>query len=170
MNSGDETSGEPLFANLCDDDPSLVAAVAKARETLEHFKAALCKASFNEASFMVKVPFLDRSVAGEEALVQTADVAAEYPSLPIAHLWLRLNSVLDNLLFCSVSEAPECLGLKEGDSFVVQEEITEDWMIYQEGIVYGAFSLRAIRSSLAEKDRTRFDAYTGIHEFKGDTP
>lgn len=164
------SGGESLFANLRDDDRSLVAAVGKARETLKHFKTALRKTSFSEASFMVKVPFLDRSVAGDQALLRTADVAAEYPSLPIAHLWLRVNDVLDDLLFCSVFEAPECLGVKKGDSFVVQEEITEDWMIYQEGTVYGAFSLRAMRSSLAERDRTRFETHTGIYEFKDDMP
>ena len=45
--------------------------------------------------------------------MRTADVAAEYPTLPIAHLWLRLNSVLEDLLFCSVFEAPDRLCLKK---------------------------------------------------------
>ena len=54
---------------------------------------------------------------------------------------------------------------EEGASFVVEEEIIEDWMIKQEQIVYGGFSMRVIRSALAEKDRETFDTHSGIREF-----
>ena len=57
MSSHDKTLNEPLFANLSDDDQALVAAVDKARTTLEHFKAAFSKTEFYTASFMIKAPF-----------------------------------------------------------------------------------------------------------------
>jgi uncharacterized protein YegJ (DUF2314 family) len=170
MTSSDNGSVEPLFATLSDDDEALIRSVAKARETLPHFKAAFSKPEFKAASFMIKAPFLDRSDAGEKALVRTADVAAAYPTLPVAHLWLSLSSVLEDLLFCSVFEAPRQLRLKSGDSFVIKEQFIEDWMINDQGEVYGGFSLRVIRNALAERDKDAFDAHTGIRAFREEVP
>ena len=52
----DSPPNEPLFANLSDDDPDLLAAVSIARRTLPQFINALAKSRFASASFLVKVP------------------------------------------------------------------------------------------------------------------
>ncbi|MBX3443415.1 MAG: DUF2314 domain-containing protein, partial [Planctomyces sp.] len=103
-------------------------------------------------------------------LIRTAETEAKYPARPICHLWLRVNSILDNLIFCSVLEAPVELQLKSGTSYVVASESIEDWMINQDGTAYGGFSLRVIRCNLPKEDQLKFDSHTGVHEFKNLMP
>lgn len=156
----------PLFANLSDADHAIVEAVNEAKRTLSWFLDAALKTRFSPASYLVKAPFIDRSQFGKQAIVRTPENSAENSLLPICHLWLRVTSVLDGLVFCSVFEAPDALHLKGGESFVVANEVIEDWMINHEGIAFGGFSLRVIRNRLHKKEQIRLDAHAGIREFK----
>jgi uncharacterized protein YegJ (DUF2314 family) len=160
----------PLFADLSEADPAVVEAMNEARRTLPLFLDAVSKTRFSEAMYVVKVPFIDRSDLRQQALVRTAETAAENPARPTCHLWLSVNSILDDLIFCTVAEAPDALQLKSSSSFVVASELIEDWMINQDGTAYGGFSLRVIRCNLLKEDQLKFDAHTGIHEFKNLTP
>jgi uncharacterized protein YegJ (DUF2314 family) len=155
----------PLFANVPNTDPEVVAAINEAKKTLPRFLDAAASGRFSPASCVVKVTFLDRRVTAEPALVRTSESASEYPEHPICHLWLSVTSVLDELVFCSVFEAPDELRLKPGTSFVVASESIEDWMINQSGEVFGGNSLRVIRNRLGVEARKRFDAHTGIRRF-----
>jgi uncharacterized protein YegJ (DUF2314 family) len=161
-----EPSGVPLFAHLNDADPDLVEAVADARRTLPQFLEAASKKQFSPATYLVKVPFIDRSNTGEQALVRTSENAAENATRAICHLWLSVTSVLDDLIFCSVREAPDALHLNRDTSFVVTSESVDDWMINHIGTAFGGFSLRAIRRRLSKEEQMNFDAHTGIREFK----
>src|SRR5579863_971553 len=118
MNS--ETSDVPLFTDLNDADPLVVEAVTEAKRTFPQFLEAASKNQFSPATYLVKVPFLDRSETGESALVLSSETAAQNPTRPICHLWLSVTSVFDDLIFCSVGEAPGALRLKRGASFVIQ--------------------------------------------------
>jgi len=161
-----ETSDVPLFAVLKDADPDVVEAVCEAKRTLPQFLDAASKMQFSPAIYLVKVPFIDRSETGEQALVRNSEDAAENPKRPICHLWLTVTSVLDDLIFCSVQEAPDALHLERGTSFVIASDLIEDWMINQDGTAFGGFSLRVIRSHLRKEEQINFDAHTGIREFK----
>ena len=160
------TSDVPLFAVLKNADPDVVEAVCEARRTLPQFLDATSKMQFSPAIYLVKVPFIDRSETGEQALARNPENAAENPTRPTCHLWLTVTSVLDDLIFCSVFEAPEALHLERGTSFVIASDLIEDWMINQDGTAFGGFSLRLIRSHLSKEEQIKFDAYTGIREFK----
>lgn len=164
MNHDDPST--PLFANLPDTDSDVLAAASDARMTLPRFLHAVASGRFAGATYLVKVPFVDRSDTAEQALVRTSDTAAENPERPVCHLWLIVTSVLDDLVFCSVGEAPDQLRLKPGTSFVVAGDSIEDWMINDGGEVFGGFSLRVIRNRLGAEARMRFDAHTGIRRFK----
>jgi uncharacterized protein YegJ (DUF2314 family) len=161
-----ETSYVPLFMDLNEGDPAVLEALSEARSTFPEFLDAVLKTRFSPAIYLIRVPFIDRSEAGEQALVRTPEAAAESPTRPICHLWLSVTSIMDDLIFCSVGEAPVALHLKRGDTFVVASESIEDWMINHGGICFGGFSLRVIRSRLQKGERTKFDAHTGIREFK----
>ena len=139
---------------------------SEARRTLPLFMDAASKKRFSPASYSVKVPFIDRSHLGEQAILRTAETAAENPTGPICHLWLTVTSISDDLIFCSVVEAPDELHLKMGDSFVVASESIEDWMINVGGTAFGGFSLRVIRSRLGKEGQMKFDEHTGIRDFK----
>jgi uncharacterized protein YegJ (DUF2314 family) len=161
-----ETSGVPLFADLNDADPDVVEAVAEAKRTFPQFLDATAKQQFSQAAYLVKVPFIDRSNTGEQALVRTSENAAENATRAICHLWLSTTSVWDDLIFCSVREAPDALHLNRDTSFVVTNESIEDWMINHNGIAFGGFSLRVIRRRLRKEEQMNFSALTGIREFK----
>jgi hypothetical protein len=165
-----ETSAAPLFANLNDDDPVVVEAVAEARRTLSQFLEAASQRRFAPAIYLVKVPLIDRSKTGDQALIRTSESAAQNPNRPICYLWLNVTSILADLVFCSVCEAPDALRLERSTSFVVDSELIEDWMINQDGAAFGGFSLRVIRSRLREEGQRKFDSHTGIREFKALLP
>lgn len=162
--------GVPLFADFSEADPAVVEAMNEAKRTFPQFLDVLSKAMFSHAIYLVKVPFIDRSDLRQQALIHTAETAAENPGRPTCHLWLSVNSTLDDLIFCTVAEAPDALQLKSGTSFVVASESIEDWMIIQDGTAYGGFSLRVTRCNLSKEEQLKFDAHTGIHEFKNLTP
>ena len=122
-----------LFADLDDADPDLVEAVAQAKKTSPQFLDGASKIRYPPATFLVKVPFVDRSDTDEEALVRTADIVAEHPTRPICHLWLSATSVLDELVFRSVHEAPLELHLECGTSFVIASYSIEYYMIIHVG-------------------------------------
>lgn len=161
-----QASDVPLFANLGDNDPAVIEAVKEARRTLPLFVDAAWNMRFSPASYLVKVPFIDRSHLREQALLRTPETAAENSTLPICYLWLHVTSVLDDLIFCTVGEAPDALQLKTDTSFVVESEVIEDWMINHGGIAFGGFSLRAIRQRLPKMAQRQFYAHTGIREFQ----
>lgn len=160
----------PLFADLNDTDPVVLEAVSEARRTLPQFLDAVSKLRFSPAFYLVKVPFIDRSDVKEPALVRTSETAAENATRPTCHLWLSVTSILDDLIFCSVVEAPQALQLKKETSFVVSSESIEDWLINQGGTAFGGFSLRIIRSRLRNEEQIKFDVQTGVREFKTLTP
>jgi hypothetical protein len=164
MNS--EVSDGPLFMDLNDADPVVVQASSEAKRTFPQFLDAVTKKRFLAAIYLVKVPFIDRSGTGEAALVRTSETASNNLSRPICHLWLRVNSAFEELLFCSVGEAPEALRFKRGTTFVIEGAIIEDWLISDDGIAFGGFSLRVIRNRLSDGEQFKFDAHTGIREFK----
>ena len=166
----DAVPDEPLFARLCDDDPELIDAVSVAKRTLPQFLDAFSKRRFPTAVHLVKVPFLDRSNGGDSAIVRTLEIAAQHPTEPTCHLWLTVSSVLEDLIFCSVVESPPALKLTTHDSFVVESELIEDWMINEGSVAYGGFSMRVVRSRLPITERRRFDDCTGIREFKEIAP
>ena len=161
-----ETPNVQLFANLNVTDPAVLEAVTEARRTLPHFLQAASERRFSPATYLVKVPFIDRSKTGEPALVRTSEKAVQNPNRPICYLWLRVTSVLEDLIFCALGEAPQALRLERGVAYLVRSELIEDWMINCNGSAFGGFSLRVIRSRLDQERQTKFDAYTGISEFK----
>jgi uncharacterized protein YegJ (DUF2314 family) len=147
-------------------DPGIVAAVSEARSTFPRFLDAVSKMRFSPAAYLVKVPFIDRSEMDEQALVRTPETAALYPARPTCHLWLRVTSISDDLIFCSVGEAPDALLLMRDASLVVAIESIEDWMIVHGGTAFGGFTLRVTRSRLGKEGQMKFDVHTGIREFK----
>ena len=85
-------------------------------------------------------------------------------------LYACLVGSLGAPLFADLSEDDHAFAVGEArskcDCFVVTSESIEDWMIIREGVAFGGFSLQAMRRRLRSEDRMRFDAHTGISEFR----
>ena len=145
---------EPLFMAMSDESNALSLSVKRARDTASSFRAAFSKPEFKSSMFLAKSMFEDKNEPGE-----------------YAHLWLLVNDVLDDLLFCSVCEAPSGFsGVEEGQSYVLTDDKIEDWMINDDGRLYGGFSIRLQRSLLPEAERGNFDEYVGITDYLEELP
>ncbi|RLE18121.1 MAG: hypothetical protein DRJ65_21830 [Acidobacteria bacterium] len=154
MSEFDKTHDEPLFMAMNDEGESIVSSVKQARATLGHFATAFSKPQFRKAYFLVKTRFEDQDEPGE-----------------FVHIWLLVNDVLGDLLFCSTFEVPEGFGgLEEGQSYVLAEDRIEDWMINEDGRLFGGLSIRLQREALPETDREDFDRHAGISEYVDEMP
>jgi uncharacterized protein YegJ (DUF2314 family) len=166
-----ESDEEPLFVAMSDDDETLVTAVAKAKKTLPHFKRAFSESQYKGAYFLVKASFLNRDETGEDALALKVSMVGQYHPTQASHIWLAVNDILEDLLFCTTFEVSNgFIGLKNGASYVLEDEDINDRIINDDGKVYGGFSMRGLRNAIAEKNRERFDAHTGISEYSEDMP
>jgi hypothetical protein len=58
---------------------------------------------------------------------------------------------LDDLIFCSVGEAPDALHLKRDASFVVASESIEDWMINHGGTAFGGSRCASLEAVSAKR-------------------
>ncbi len=153
MTNFDERDGQPLFMAMSNDNASLSAAIQRAKGSIQHFKAALRKPEYEGASFLVKGRFTDQG---------TEDVA---------HLWLGVHDILEDIFFCSTFEVPEDFGgMESNQSYVMIEESIEDWMVNSNGRMYGGFTIRMQRELLPENERSSFDKYTGVTDYMEELP
>lgn len=133
---------EPLFMGVRESDPAFQQTIREARATLPEFRRMLASAEAGHAIPLVKVQLTDRQ---ERAL-----------------LWLIVRGVQGSGLGASVFEIPpEFTSYQAGDEVDVPENAVLDWMLNQDGVLHGGFSLRYQRSLLPEDKRAEFDRHIG---------
>lgn len=115
-------AGDPLI-QVEAEDAEMVAATAKAKETLGMFLSKFDSNKDPEHTFAVKHPFKTRA-GGEE------------------HIWIVVASRANGHLTGEVSNQPyDVENLKQGDSVTFQETEISDWAIfYKDGKQEGYFS------------------------------
>lgn len=132
-----------------DEEKALTLSVERARDSLGSFRSAFKNPQYSSAMFLAKTKFEDQNDPGS-----------------YAHLWLLVKDVLDDVVFCSVCESPEGFGgVEEGQTYVLTDDKVEDWMINDDGRLFGGFSIRLQRSLLPEEERDEFDKYIGINNY-----
>jgi uncharacterized protein YegJ (DUF2314 family) len=52
-----------------------------------------------------------------------------------------------------------------GDELKIPEESLLDWMVNDNGVLHGGFSIRYYRSTLPEEERGEYDHYIGVREY-----
>jgi len=52
-----------------------------------------------------------------------------------------------------------------GDELEIPEESLLDWMVNDNGLLHGGFSIRYYRSTLPEQEREEYDNYIGVTEY-----
>ena len=82
-----------------------------------------------------------------------------------------MNELFGDMYFCSARELPKDFNqLKLGETLILTDERIEDWMILTEGILYGGYSLRALRELLSPEKRRLFDEHMGVSEYRDGVP
>ena len=52
-----------------------------------------------------------------------------------------------------------------GDELKIPEESLLDWMVNDNGVLHGGFSVRYYRATLPESERGEYDSYIGVTEY-----
>jgi uncharacterized protein YegJ (DUF2314 family) len=134
---------EPRFLYV--EPGTLLDATLRARETRAGFRRAFIERRFGAAFYGVKLHFPRPD--GQEG----------------HHVWLSVTQLFADLYFCCPIELPsDLVGLKAGETKLATDDDIEDWMIMDNGTLYGGFSLRAIRQQLSASAQAEYDSYMGV--------
>ena len=83
-----------------------------------------------------------------------------------AFMWLsntRMSGINFIAEFFEISEA--FTNYHVGDELEIPEESLLDWMVNDNGVLHGGFSIRYYRSTLPEDERDEYDSYIGVTEY-----
>ncbi|HYW14238.1 MAG TPA: DUF2314 domain-containing protein [Longimicrobium sp.] len=139
----DGMADEPLFMGVRDSDPAFQQTIRDARATLPEFRRLLASPQLGDAFPLVKIDLADQQAR--------------------AVLWLIVRGVQAAGFRASIFEIPsEFAGYKVGDVLDVPETAVLDWMLNQDGVLHGGFSLRYQRALLPEEKRAEFDRHIGV--------
>lgn len=137
---------EPLFMALRDSDPAFQQTVRDAQASLAEFRRHLQSSQAAEWYPCVKT----RLTAGKET----------------AFVWLLVVGVTRSGFVASVFEIPpEFKGVQIGDAVRVSDDEVMDWMVNQNGVLHGGFSLRYQRSLLPREKHAWYDQHIGVSEY-----
>jgi uncharacterized protein YegJ (DUF2314 family) len=142
----DQPRDEPLFMALDTDDPGYLRTIEQARASLDEFRRRIegCRTSRN-------VPCLKARIED---------------SGHFAFLWLANARPIGDDFLADVFEVPgQFSGLVVGDEIRVAGSELLDWMVSEDGVLHGGYSLRYQRSLLPEERQAWFDGYIGATSY-----
>lgn len=83
-----------------------------------------------------------------------------------AFMWLVIVEVKDDSFIGEIFELPsEFSEFKVGMSIEISDQNIQDWMINDNGTLYGGFSLRYNRSRMSESEKACFDQHIGVKRY-----
>jgi uncharacterized protein YegJ (DUF2314 family) len=137
---------EPMFMAIRESDPAFQQTVRDAQASLAEFRRYLQSGQAAEWYPCVKT----RLNAGEES----------------AFVWLLVVRATPSGFVTSVFEIPpEFEGVRVDDQLHVSDEEVMDWMLNQDGVLRGGFSLRHQRSLLPPEKHAWYDQHIGVREY-----
>lgn len=125
-------------------DPAVSNSIALARESLDVFRRML--PSQADFSPLIKIKLVEPNYS--------------------AYMWLIVTETTATNFTAELFEVPtEFTSFKVGDSFTVSDQEVFDWMINDNGTLYGGYSLRAHREKMSEPEKARFDDHIGVTKY-----
>ena len=83
-----------------------------------------------------------------------------------AFIWLANTRLHNENFLCQIFEVPKFLtNVEVGQVFEISENELVDWMVNEDGVLYGGFSLRLHRSTLPKEEQIEFDEYIGVVKY-----
>lgn len=126
-------------------DAGMESAIKQARKSVHEFRSLYKELPTDYISPLVKVLLTDN----------------EYS----VYVWLYVSNVSDISFEAELFEVPvEVTSYKAGDSFTITDEEIVDWMINDNGTLYGGYTLRYQRETMSDSEREAFDEHVGIKE------
>jgi uncharacterized protein YegJ (DUF2314 family) len=129
---------DPNVVSVQGTDERMNAAMAKARQTVDEFVAALNNPKSNQSGFAVKKRF---ESGGQ-----------------IEHMWINHLSFDGTHFHGTLNNQPRSIkNVEHGDRVTVAKHEISDWMYLEDGRLRGGFTIRAIRDGMTPKEREEFD-------------
>ena len=133
-----EREGKPDVTDVDDDDPRMLAAIAKARSTVQQFIDALARPQPSQSMFSLKAAIRD----GKE----------------VEHMWLTPVTYDGSQFSGTVNNDPCTIKtIKIGDHFTVRKEEISDWMYIDNRKLIGGYTIRLLRDMAPPEKRAEFD-------------
>ena len=83
-----------------------------------------------------------------------------------AFMWLSNTRLANDSFVAEFFEISEAFtNYHIGDQLTVAQESLVDWMVNDDGVLHGGFSIRYIRSLLPEQERDEYDSYIGVKTY-----
>ncbi len=127
---------DPII-NVDDDDPEMVAAIAKGRETLPQFWQVFDKTEHGETDFALKVKITDKH--GTE------------------FFWVTDLVRKDGKIMGIIGNDPDIVkNVKLGDHIEVPEPDISDWLYMRDGKMYGNWTIRPLFKKMSKAEVAKF--------------
>lgn len=138
----------PRFDKVRDSDAEFKQTVIRARATLNVFKELIQMASRKDGvTLMIKTRIVDDGNG--------------------AFMWLNEAREAGDGFSGVLFEVPA--SFKEhrvGEKISVKRDCIMDWMVNDNGLVHGGYSIRLLRAREPENERARFDSYMGVKSYE----
>jgi uncharacterized protein YegJ (DUF2314 family) len=135
------------------DNPAMIKAFEKARETFKYF--------WRELSWEYRriVPALDMACVKVAFSENTED--ADEPL--VEHMWINEIDFNGEIITGTlINEPNELTNVQNGDSVEIPLSQVSDWLFASLGKTYGGFTIHAMRSEMNPKERTEHDEAWGL--------
>ena len=127
------------------DDPEMLAAMQRARETFSDFRHAV------EADWSRKIPVVQSAMI--KAFFRESENSASGE-----HLWLDYEGFENDLVTGSLLSQPEQVeNLKPGNTVAVPLSQLSDWLYVCDKMAHGAFTVQLLRSRMSRAERQQHD-------------
>ena len=134
------------FSYVKSSDDEYKKTISMAQETLSDFRELMQEREQNDIFPLVKV-------------------LLEEPQYR-AFMWLTVTSYSETEFEVEIFELPSDFAeYKVGDSLCIKNNEIQDWMINDDGVLFGGFSLRYNRSTMSEQEQVTFDEHLGVNEY-----
>ena len=125
-------------------DPAYQECVAHAVKTLDTFRSMIPR--YDSHACLIKTKLDDGQSSG--------------------FVWLFNTTISGDRFTAELFEVPPSVPrLKVGQVFDIADEDVVDWMINDDGLLHGGFSLRYHRANLHPDERAEFDAHVGVTKY-----
>jgi len=132
-------SSDDKTVSVEEDDPEMVAAIAKARETLPRFWESFDRHEHGETDFGLKVKITDSH--GTE------------------HFWAIRIEKKDGRIFGTLDNDPNIVrSVKLGERIEIKEADISDWTYFRGDKMHGNYTLRVLFKSMPPKEVKQFKA------------
>lgn len=143
VESKTEREDEPDVFNIDSSSEEMNSAMEEARRTMNKFKEALESGNPNYEFFAIKQEFF--SPEGSE------------------HIWVGSITKVNEGYMGTIDNSPvRDIGVKLGDTIVIDPNRISDWIYYADNKVRGGYTIRVIRNSLSEEEKQIFDYENGL--------